>query len=139
VQHLAWSPDGASLAYDTDTSIWRVDLATETPVRLTTDDPSHGVESWQPSWSPDGNTIAYSRFQTCFRCTAIWLINSDGTSPRQIYDDGNFQATASSSTRTPASAASTSPAKTAPTRAGSHEPADTSRPARRRRADEPAG
>ena len=92
MQHLAWSPDGASLAYDTDTSIWRVDLATETPVRLTTDDPSHGVESWQPSWSPDGNTIAYSRFQTCFRCTAIWLINSDGTSPRQIYDDGNFQA-----------------------------------------------
>ena len=59
-------------------------------MRLTTDDPSHDVESWQPSWSPDGNTIAYSRFQTCFRCTAIWLINSDGTSPRQIYD--TFQA-----------------------------------------------
>ena len=89
-QHLAWSPDGTSLAYDTDTSIWRVDLATATPVRLTTDDPTHDVESWQPSWSPDGNTIAYSRFQTCFRCTAIWLINSDGTSPRQIYD--TFQA-----------------------------------------------
>ena len=92
VQHLAWSPDGSSLAYDTDTSIWRVDLATATPVRLTTDDPTQDVESWQPSWSPDGNTIAYSRFQTCFRCTAIWLMNSDGTSPRQIYDDGNFQA-----------------------------------------------
>ena len=90
VQHLAWSPDGSSLAYDTDTSIWRVDLATATPVRLTTDDPSQGVESWQPDWSPDGTTIAYSRFQTCFRCTAIWLINSDGTSPRQIYD--TFQA-----------------------------------------------
>ena len=90
VQHVAWSPDGTSLAYDTDTSIWRVDLATETPVRLTTDDPTQDVESWQPSWSPDGNTIAYSRFQTCFRCTAIWLINSDGTSPRQIYD--TFQA-----------------------------------------------
>ena len=91
-QHLAWSPDGTSLAYDTDTSIWRVDLATATPVRLTTDDPTQDVESWQPSWSPDGATIAYSRFQTCFRCTAIWLMNSDGTSPRQIYDDGNFQA-----------------------------------------------
>jgi dipeptidyl aminopeptidase/acylaminoacyl peptidase len=79
-------PDEDSLAYNTDESIWRVDLATGTPVRLTTDDPSHGVESWQPSWSPDGQTIAYSRFQTCFRCTAIWLMNSDGTSPRQIYD-----------------------------------------------------
>ncbi len=85
-QHLAWSPDGTSLAYDTDTSIWRVDLATATPVQLTTDDPTHDVESWQPSWSPDGTTIAYSRFQTCFRCTAIWLMNSDGTAPHQIYD-----------------------------------------------------
>src|SRR4029077_6019767 len=45
-----------------------------------------------PAWSPDGRTIAYSRFQTCFRCTTIWLINSDGTSPRQIYDDDSFQA-----------------------------------------------
>ena len=60
--HLAWSPDGSSLAYDSGESIWRVDLATATPVRLTTDDPSQGVESWQPSWSPDGQTIAYSRF-----------------------------------------------------------------------------
>ena len=84
--HLAWSSDGASLAYDSGASIWRVDLVTATPVQLTTDDPAHDVESWQPSWSPDGNTIAYSRFQTCFRCTAIWLVNSDGTSPRQIYD-----------------------------------------------------
>ncbi len=90
-QHLAWSPDGTSLAYDTDTSIWRVDLATATPVQLTTDDPTHDVESWQPSWSPDGTTIAYSRFQTCFRCTAIWLMNSDGTSPHQIYVDKSFQ------------------------------------------------
>ena len=89
-QHLAWSPDGNSLAYDSDANIWRVDLATHTPVRLTTDDPSQGVQSWQPSWSPDGTTIAYSRFQTCFRCTAIWLTDSDGTSPRQIYD--TFQA-----------------------------------------------
>jgi len=85
-QHLAWSPDGSSLAYDSGESIWRVDLATGTPVRLTTDDPSDDVESWQPSWSPDGQTIAYTRFQTCFRCTAIWLMSNDGTSPRQIYD-----------------------------------------------------
>jgi Tol biopolymer transport system component len=92
-QHLAWSPDSSSLAYDDgSSSIWRVDPGTARPVRLTTDDPSHLVESWQPSWSPDGETIAYTRFQTCFRCTAIWLMNSDGTSPHQIYDQGNYQA-----------------------------------------------
>jgi Tol biopolymer transport system component len=90
-QHLAWSPDGRSLAYESGPSIWRVDVATGTPVRLTTDDPANGVESWQPSWSPDGETIAFTRFQTCFRCTAVWLINSDGTSPRQIYDE-DFEA-----------------------------------------------
>jgi Tol biopolymer transport system component len=89
-QHLAWSPDGRTLAYDSGESIWRVDLTSRVPVRLTVDDPSRDIQSWQPSWSPDGKTIAYSRFQTCFRCTAIWLINSDGTSPRQIYD--TFQA-----------------------------------------------
>jgi Tol biopolymer transport system component len=89
-QHLAWSPDGRILAYDSGESIWRVDLSNRVPVRLTDDDPSHGNESWQPSWSPDGKTIAYSHFQTCFRCTAVWLIDSDGTSPRQIYE--SFQA-----------------------------------------------
>ena len=88
-EHLAWSPDGGSIAYDNDGGIWRVDLGTGTPVRLTPDDPTQDG-SWQPSWSPDGTTIAYSRYQTCFRCTTIWLINSDGTSPRQIYD--TFQA-----------------------------------------------
>jgi dipeptidyl aminopeptidase/acylaminoacyl peptidase len=72
-QHLAWSPDGSSLAYDDSASIWRVDLATGTQARLTTDDQSKDIESWQPSWSPDGKTIAYSRFQTCFRCTAMLL------------------------------------------------------------------
>jgi len=92
-EHLAWSPDGRSLAYDDgQSSIWRVDLDTRTPVRLTTDDPGHLIESWQPAWSPDGRTIAYSRFQTCFRCTTIWLMNSDGTSPRRTYSDGSFQA-----------------------------------------------
>jgi Tol biopolymer transport system component len=91
LQHLAWAPDGKSVAYETGESIWRVEIAGGTPLRLTTDDPSHGVESWQPSWSPDGKTIAYSRFQTCFRCTAIWLMNSDGTSQRQIYGK-TFQA-----------------------------------------------
>ena len=89
-QHLAWSPDGSSLAYDSGGGIWRVDLGGGSPVRLTVDDPALGVESWQPSWSPDGKTIAYSRFQTCFRCTAIWLMDSDGASPRQVYD--TFQA-----------------------------------------------
>ncbi len=90
LQHLAWSPDGKSIAYESGESIWRVDVVGGTPTRVTTDDPSLGVESWQPAWSPDGKMIAYSRFQTCFRCTAIWLVGSDGTSPRQIYD--TFQA-----------------------------------------------
>jgi TolB protein len=73
---LTWSPDGTALAYTADGDIWRVDLATGTPVNLT-NDPTRS--SWQPAWSPAGSWIAYDRFEGCWRCTAVHLVSPDGT------------------------------------------------------------
>ena len=82
---ITWSPDGKSLAYTSGGDIWRVDLATGTPVNLT-NDPTH--ESWQPDWSPAGTWIAYDRFEQCFRCTTVYLVSPDGTQTRKL-DAGN--------------------------------------------------
>jgi TolB protein len=79
---LAWSPDGRSIAYSVAFSdIWRVDVATGATQQLTHDGP---FTDWQPSWSPDGTTIAYDRFERCFRCTGVWLMNADGSDQREV-------------------------------------------------------
>jgi Tol biopolymer transport system component len=77
---LAWSPDGRWLAYAAAGDIWRIDVSTGAIDRVTT-----GAEgAWQPSWSPDGSLIAYTRFERCYRCTGIWVINADGTGQHEI-------------------------------------------------------
>jgi Tol biopolymer transport system component len=82
---LAWSPDGAALAYSVDLSdIWRVDVATRATVQLTHDGQ---FGDWQPSWSSDGTTIAYDRFERCYRCTGIWVMDADGSNQREIAQD----------------------------------------------------
>lgn len=37
-----------------------------------------------PAWSPDGETIAFVRFDASSGSEAIWLINPDGSNPRQL-------------------------------------------------------
>src|SRR5262249_27103366 len=89
-QHIGWAPDGRSLVYDADPNIWRVDLDDPTPYRLTDEstDESTADLSWQPAWSPDGTQIAYSRFERCFRCTGVWVMNADGSGKREVIQDG---------------------------------------------------
>jgi TolB protein len=87
-RYLSWSPDSASIAYAADRNIWRVDVAAATPQQLTHDPPSGIVENWQPSWSPDGSEIAFDRFERCFRCTGVWTMNADGSSPHELRLDG---------------------------------------------------
>lgn len=86
---LAWSPDGRSLAYTSGRDIWRVDLGTSTPVNLTN---STTTDAWQPSWSPDGTRIAYDAFEFCFRCTALHVMNADGSDNRTVTDPRGSQA-----------------------------------------------
>jgi Tol biopolymer transport system component len=89
-QHIGWSRDGHSLVYDANPNIWRIDLADPTPYKLTDEstDVSTTDESWQPAWSPDGTQIAYGRFERCFRCTGIWVMNADGSNKHEVIQDG---------------------------------------------------
>jgi TolB protein len=87
-RYLAWSPDGAALAYAAGRTIWRVDVATGATQQLTHDGPSGIVENWQPAWSPDGTQIAFDRFERCFRCTGVWVMNADGSSAHELVMDG---------------------------------------------------
>jgi Tol biopolymer transport system component len=67
-----------------DSDIWRVEVATGAALQLTHNGP---LSDWQPSWSPDGTMIAYDKSERCFRCTGIWLMNSDGSNQHEISED----------------------------------------------------
>jgi tricorn protease len=58
-----WSPDSKKIAYtDKRLNLWYVDLATGTPVKVSTElfeDPS---SSMNPAWSPDSKWITYTKF-----------------------------------------------------------------------------
>lgn len=82
-QQPSWAPDGRSLAYSGG-GIWRIDLTDLTPRRLT----DSGDAAAQPDWSPDGTAIAYWRFERCFRCSGIWVVNADGSNARELVQDG---------------------------------------------------
>ena len=76
---LKWSPDGSSLVYPADGFLWIADVATGAVRQVThLDDSSLGGAS-QPSWSPDGTVIAYTRWESCWRCTGIWVVGADGS------------------------------------------------------------
>jgi Tol biopolymer transport system component len=81
---VAWSPDSRWLAYGANGDIWRIEVATGAIDRLT----SNGTGGGQLSWSPDGALIAYMRFEGCYRCSDIWVMNADGSGQRKLATTG---------------------------------------------------
>ena len=76
-----WSPDGTEIAFCRKGSggyeIWKLKTDGSDPTRLSRHEGHHR----NPAWSPDGATFAYTRQES------IWLMNSDGTNPRQLTDN----------------------------------------------------
>jgi len=54
------------------------------------DPPNFLTIDFEPAWSPDGKTIAFCRVDTPPSQIGLWLINADGTNPRQALKDGFF-------------------------------------------------
>jgi hypothetical protein len=94
INALRWSPDETRILLDTAdeigrTRIYVADLATAT-MRLVADDASNSHEA--SAWSPDGTRIAYvarpPRPGKGSYGFELWVIDSDGSDPVQLFHGG---------------------------------------------------
>jgi Tol biopolymer transport system component len=81
--HPEWSPDGNWIAMNSIGSgiLYKVEVATGSVVRLTSDD----QKRWYPSWSPDGEKIAYSTHVGEPR--GVWIMDCDGRNHKFLVTD----------------------------------------------------
>lgn len=89
-----WSPDGSRLAYLSPTTVENGEISGQDvyiidPDSLSTNrlTETEGNE-WDLAWSPDGTQIAYSLYLDD-GTQDVWVMNADGTEPRQITTNGN--------------------------------------------------
>ena len=79
---LSWSPDGRSLVYSMQGSLWRQELGSDIAVQLTA---GPGYD-YQPDWSPDGGRIVFSRYVN--DAVEINLLNLDSGEVIPLTDEG---------------------------------------------------
>jgi Tol biopolymer transport system component len=93
-----WAPDGSEIAFVLSTSagsqIYTV-RPDGTGLHQITNDPQFSSDS--PRWSPDGRQLVFSRsaphgfcdtFASERQLCHIWVMNADGTTPRQLTNSG---------------------------------------------------
>lgn len=79
IQGAAPSPDGKRLAFSSLTRLYRMDLPSGRPARVTSQD----AREYQPAWSPDGQWIAYTTWTE--NGGHIWKARADGSgAPQQL-------------------------------------------------------
>ncbi|MEM1007626.1 MAG: hypothetical protein AAGJ35_01355 [Myxococcota bacterium] len=88
---VSWSPDGSKIAFSASKSKSSMDIYVMNKNgsgtrRLTR--AKWGVRNLSPSWSPDGSKIAF--VSTRFSSPQIFVMNADGSSPKRITFQGNY-------------------------------------------------
>ena len=74
---LAWSPDGAQLAFSTGTEVDITDLH---GIAHRVVGPASNMQVF--AWSPDGQWLAYSSLQADITAQGVWIVHPDGTGSR---------------------------------------------------------
>lgn len=87
VEHVAWSPDGAQLAFDGSTlqdndDIWIVNANGTGLQKLTTDPSPATFVDRMPVWSPDGTRIAFISNRS--GDSRLWVMNYNGANATQV-------------------------------------------------------
>ena len=90
--HPAWSPDGSSIAFQTQRlvnglpqglpSVFIMDVSGANRRELRPPAPLGDILN--PIWSPEGNQIAYSTSATFARDTEVYTVGLDGLNPRLV-------------------------------------------------------
>jgi Tol biopolymer transport system component/tRNA A-37 threonylcarbamoyl transferase component Bud32 len=74
----AWSPDGRTICYSTQTDLWTVDAAGGKPQRLT----KEGEADFEPAWSADGRWVYFTSMRG--QTTAIWRVPAGGGAAERV-------------------------------------------------------
>jgi TolB protein len=82
---LAWSPDGASLAFgsaSSDIYVMGVEGASPRQIVASLVAPDGSFENSDPAWSPDGLRLLFTRSDE--DGSAVWVVDADGSGQREL-------------------------------------------------------
>jgi len=77
-----WSPDGRWIYFGSQGHVYRVDVASGVPEKLTGD----VTDAWAPASSPDGTLVAFMRHRATLAGWDLHIANSDGTGDHRVLE-----------------------------------------------------
>jgi len=77
----SWSPDGKRIAFARRGEVYAIPAAGGKPGQITRE---LGGDAGDPAWSPNGKLIAYDYREPGFSSREVWVVDGDGSHPRQV-------------------------------------------------------